>query len=141
MDLSFRQVFTVCEFLLVAVSRVTYSHGSQAPIEISCKIQAVGYAYIVHHTVLFHKREGYYNSFTVSPRQEAAQLIFERGLQNEDISHGFYSENVFQMKGSGGLYIKYSICLSMLIYKPRLVNKGGLYMGVAHPMNIFPNTG
>ena len=41
------------------------------------------------------------------------------------------------MKGSGGLYMKYRICLSMFIYKPRLVNEGGIYMGVAYPMNFF----
>ena len=77
--------------------------------------------------------------FTVSPWQEAARLIFERGLKNGFVSHGFYSGNVFQMKGLGGLYMKYSICPSIFIYKPQLVNAGGLNMRVAYPMNFFPN--
>ena len=42
-------------------------------------------------------------------------------------------------KALGGLYMKWSICLSMLIYKPRLANKGGLNMRVADPMNFFLN--
>ena len=43
------------------------------------------------------------------------------------------------MKGLGGLYLKYSICLSIFIYKPRLVNESGLNMRVAYPINFFPN--
>ena len=53
------------------------------------------------------------------------------------MSHGFYSENVFQMKGLDGLYMKYSICLSIFIYKPWLVNAGGLNMRMAYPLNFF----
>ena len=48
--------------------------------------------------------------------------------------------DVFQMEGLGGLYMKYSICLSIFIYKPRLVNEGGLNMRVAYPMNFFFQT-
>ena len=54
------------------------------------------------------------------------------------IYHGFYSENVFQIKGLGGLYMKYSICLSISIYKPLFVNEGGLNMRVAYQMKFFP---
>ena len=71
-----------------------------------------------------------------SPRQEAARLLFECGLENGFISHGFYSENVFHTKGWGGLYMNNSICLSIFIYKPWLVNEGGLNMRVAYPMNL-----
>ena len=63
------------------------------------------------------------SEYTISPRQEAALLIFKRGSWNGIISHGFYSKMFFQMKGLGGLYMKYSIFLSILIYKPRLLNK------------------
>ena len=55
-------------------------------------------------------------------RQEAARLIFKRSLYNRFISHGFYSENISQIKGLGGLYTKYSICLSIFICQPWLVN-------------------
>ena len=52
---------------------------------------------------------------------------------------GYYSENVFKIKGWGGLYRSYSICLPIFIYKPWLVNEGGLNMRVAYPMNFFPD--
>ena len=55
-------------------------------------------------------------------RREAAWLIFKRGLYNRFISHGFYSENIFQIKGLGGLYTKYSIYLSIFICQAWLVN-------------------
>ena len=32
-----------------------------------------------------------------------------------------------------------SICLSIFIHKPWLVNEGGLNMRVAYPMNFFPD--
>ena len=38
----------------------------------------------------------------------------------------------------GGLYMKYSICLSIFIYKPWLVNEAGLNLKVAYPTNFFP---
>ena len=41
--------------------------------------------------------------YTVSPRREAKWLITEGGLSSEFTSHGFYSENVFQMTGQSGL--------------------------------------
>ena len=44
---------------------------------------------------------------------------------------------MFQMKGQGGLSMEQSICLSIFIHKPWLVNEGGLNMRVAYPMN-FP---
>ena len=37
------------------------------------------------------------------------------------------------MIGWRGLYMKHSICLSIFIYKPWLVNEGGQTMRVAHP--------
>ena len=37
----------------------------------------------------------------------------------------------------GGLYMKYSIFLSIFIYKPWLVNEGGLNMRVAHPVRLI----
>ena len=37
------------------------------------------------------------NLTTVSPRQEASRLRFERGLYNGFVTHDFYLENVFQM--------------------------------------------
>ena len=39
----------------------------------------------------------------------------------------------------GGLYMKYSIFLSIFIYRPWLVNEGGLNMRVAHHVSFFPN--
>ena len=37
----------------------------------------------------------------------------------------------------GGLYMKYSIFLSIFIYRPWLVNEGGLNMRVAYPVSVF----
>ena len=34
--------------------------------------------------------------------------------------------------------MKYSICLSIFIYKPWLVNEGGLNMREAYPTKYFP---
>ena len=78
-------------------------------------------------------------TITASPRQEAARLLFERDLYNGFTSHGFYSEYVFQVKRLGGLCMKYSIPLSIFIYKPWLVGEGGLNTGVAYPVDFFPN--
>ena len=36
--------------------------GCLASIEISYEIKAHGYAYLVHYTILFHSRGGYFNS-------------------------------------------------------------------------------
>ena len=49
----------------------------------------------------------------------------------------FYLENVFQMRGWGGLYTKYRIYLSIFIYKPWLINEDGLNMRVTHPMKLL----
>ena len=37
--------------------------GSQASIEVSCKIKAFGQAYLVHYSILLHSRGGYFNSY------------------------------------------------------------------------------
>ena len=68
------------------------------------------------------------HDYPKSPAKSRAHL-FERGLYNGGISHGLYSENVFQMEGWGGLYMKHSIYLS--------INEGGLNMRVAYPMNFI----
>ena len=44
---------------------------------------------------------------------------------------------LFQMNGWGGLYMIYSMVLSILTYMPWLVNKGGLNMKVAYPVNFI----
>ena len=41
------------------------------------------------------------------------------------------------MKGWGGLFMNHSVCLSIFIYKPWLVNEGCLIMRVAYPMNLL----
>ena len=45
---------------------------------------------------------------------------------------------LFSKYKAGGLYMKYSICLSIFIYKPWLVNEGGLNMREAYPTKYFP---
>ena len=44
---------------------------------------------------------------------------------------------LFQMNGWAGLYMIYSMVLSILTYMPWLVNKGGLNMKVAYPVNFI----
>ena len=50
--------------------------GSQVSIEISYKIQAFGYAYLVHYTMLFHNQGGYYNSLIL----QALELLPGRAV-------------------------------------------------------------
>ena len=45
--------------------------------------------------------------------------------------------NVYPNERLGGLYMKYSIFPSKIIYKPRLVKEGGINMTVAYPVNFF----
>ena len=47
------------------------SQGSQAIIEISCKISAFSYTYLVHYAVLFHNQGGYCYSFILQASEFA----------------------------------------------------------------------
>ena len=49
-------------------------------IEISCKIQAFGYAYLVHNTVLFHDQGSYYNITALYCNSFLFPLLFSNTL-------------------------------------------------------------
>ena len=61
---------------------------SQAFIEISYKIKAFGHAYLVHYTILFHSRGGYFNSLIL----QALELLPGRAKRSNAISHRGYEQ-------------------------------------------------
>mgnify|MGYP001795405549 CR=1 FL=1 len=83
-------------------------------------------------------RHGYFNSvvlLTVSPQREATWLITVGGLSSEFTSRSLCSENIFQMTGESGLWVKHCIHLSMFTYKPQLMREGGFSLRVAYQLN------
>ena len=82
-------------------------------IEISCKIEAFGHAYLVHCTKLFHSRGGYFNSLIL----QALELLPRRA---EQVKMSYISNcqlacnNACHMQEAGQVMVLMGNCLSLL---------------------------